>query len=62
MGHVELEEDGALYSTAAYVGGSWTIYLAKTMQWKPGLAIAPVTISKGHGAGRFLQGQWCLCQ
>ena len=32
----------ALYSTAAYVGGSWAIHLAKATPWQPGF-IAPVT-------------------
>ena len=32
----------ALYSTAAYVGGSWAIHEARARPWKPGF-IAPVT-------------------
>ena len=32
----------ALYSTAAYVGGSWAIHEARANPWKPGF-IAPVT-------------------
>ena len=34
----------ALYSTAAYVGGSWAIHEARANPWKPGF-IAPVTRS-----------------
>ena len=32
----------ALYSTAAYVGGSWAIHEARANPWKPGF-VAPVT-------------------
>ena len=42
----------ALYSTAAYVGGSWAIHEARANPWKPGF-IAPVTRSMKPPAGFY---------
>ena len=48
-------QKAALYSTAAYVGGSWAIHEARARPWKPGF-VAPVT-SGMKPAGFYRQQQ-----
>ena len=46
-------EAGALYSTAAYVGGSWAIHEARAAPWKPEARVRCAS-DPGHEAGWVL--------